>query len=348
MGCERIVVGRVLRHPLGHDEVIVGNRDLRRVAEHELVAALAQKARILDRCATASSGRFSSAAPAAAASRPAPGSVLRWPLPARPAPGRRDRRPSAMLRTCRLSRARVSRSACSLSTRSLLALAAMRVESIATRPSFTMPCCCAHSSTCVNASFNARAVPAPKRAQRPVVHPLAARQIAERQVFDQPPLHLPRAGHAQRVGVQPHPQHQLGRVKLTAFGAVALTRTPSYPTAPPLRGQKSKVTLAQLIPHARRQQIRLIRAVQLESRHTSLVAQLRMWITSALCSSHADTKARTLQETDLIRGSLDHADNPFSVMLSPRWPLPASRAPQSRTRASCTSESCPRAWPETP
>ena len=60
------------------------------------------------------------------------------------------------LRTWRRSCARVSRSACSESTRSLLALAAMRVESIATRPSFTMPCDCAHSSTCVKASFNAR------------------------------------------------------------------------------------------------------------------------------------------------------------------------------------------------
>jgi hypothetical protein len=60
-------------------------------------------------------------------------------------------------RTWRRSWARVARSACSVSTRSLLALAAMRVESIATRPSFTMPWDRAHSSTWVNASFSARA-----------------------------------------------------------------------------------------------------------------------------------------------------------------------------------------------
>jgi hypothetical protein len=42
----RIIVGSVLRHPLGHDQVVVGNRNFRRVAEHELSSTLAQKARI--------------------------------------------------------------------------------------------------------------------------------------------------------------------------------------------------------------------------------------------------------------------------------------------------------------
>ncbi len=35
-GLQRRVVGRVLRHPLGHDQMIVRDGDLARIAEHEL------------------------------------------------------------------------------------------------------------------------------------------------------------------------------------------------------------------------------------------------------------------------------------------------------------------------
>ncbi len=134
---------------------------------------------------------------------------------------------------------------------------------------------CAHSSTCVKASFSALAVTAAKRAQGPVVHPLAGSQIAKRKILHQPPLHLPRAGDAQRVSVEPHAQHQLGRIKLPALGAVALLEHAHIQPLNHLADEKAKVLLTQLIPHARRQQISLIRAVNFESRHTSLVAQLR-------------------------------------------------------------------------
>jgi hypothetical protein len=67
-------------------------------------------------------------------------------------------------------------------------------------------------------------VAAAKRAQRPVVHPLAGSKIAKRKVLNHTPLHLPRAGDAQRISVKPHAKHQLRRVQLAALDAVALLK----------------------------------------------------------------------------------------------------------------------------
>ncbi len=78
---------------------------------------------------------------------------------------------------------------------------------MATRPSLPIPRSRAISSTRVKASLSARGPP-PKRRQRPVVHPRASRQIAERQVFAQPLLDPPRAGDPRGVPVQPQAQHQ--------------------------------------------------------------------------------------------------------------------------------------------
>jgi hypothetical protein len=62
-------------------------------------------------------------------------------------------------RICRRIRVRSCRSFCSVRMRSREALAATRVESIATCPSRAQPCRRAHSTTCVNTSLMARGCP---------------------------------------------------------------------------------------------------------------------------------------------------------------------------------------------
>ena len=175
---ERPVVGHVLRHALGHDQMIVGNGNFGRVAEHELVSALAQKAGVpigprqllqsallepLIRRGISASALFSS------------------PMATSSPPGSWSSRSAAFcqLRTWRRSCARVSRSACSESTRSRLALAAMRVESIATRPSFTRPLLPRPLQHLREGIVQRPSVTAAERAQRPVVYALACRQVAE-------------------------------------------------------------------------------------------------------------------------------------------------------------------------
>jgi len=151
----------------------------------------------------------------------------------------------------------------------------MPVELIATRPSFTMLCCYAHSNTCVNASFKARLWRRRKAlsAQLPTRSPAAKLRNARsstRCCSTCCALVMP-----QCVGIEPNAQHQLRSIKLAALGAGAMFKLAHIPLLNYPMDEKAKVLLAQLVPYARRMQIRLIRAVNLESRHASLVAQLR-------------------------------------------------------------------------
>ena len=115
---------------------------------------------------------------------------------------------------------------------------------------------------------------AAKRAQSPVVHPLAAGQITKRKILNHSTLHLPRAGDAQSISVKPHAKHQLRRIQLAALGAVALLKHRHIQPLHNAPNEKAEMVSAQLVPHARRKQISLIWTVRLESRHTSLVAHL--------------------------------------------------------------------------
>jgi hypothetical protein len=109
-----------------------------------------------------------------------------------------------------------------------------------------------------------------ERTQRPVVHPLPGHKIAKGEVLDQLPLDLPGAGDAQRIRVKPYAQHQLQRIQQPAFGAVALFKHTHIQSLNHSTNEETKVFRAQLVPHARRQQIRLIRPVAPKSRHTVL------------------------------------------------------------------------------
>jgi len=109
-----------------------------------------------------------------------------------------------------------------------------------------------------------------KRAQRPVVHPRAAGKIAQRQILDKTTLQLPRTRDAKRIGVKPHTQHQLRSVQSTALGSISLFKPAQIQTLHYTPNKEAKMIRAQLIPYTRRKQIRLIRTIRLESRHTLL------------------------------------------------------------------------------
>ena len=131
-------VGHVLRHLLSHDQMIVRDGNLARIAEHELVSALTQKTRVFVGPGELFNPLFFNRSIRRGISASA---LFNSPMATSSPPGSWSSRSAAFCqpRIWRRSAARVSRNACSESTRSLLALAAMRVESIATRPSFTCP-----------------------------------------------------------------------------------------------------------------------------------------------------------------------------------------------------------------
>jgi len=250
-----------LGHPLGHDQMIVRNGNFRRVAEHEFVAALAQKACVLIGSRQLFRPLFFNRSMRRGISAK---DVFSSPMATSSPPGSASSRSAAFcqVRTWRCSCARVSRSACSASTRSLLALAAMRVESIATRPSFTCPAAAPTPALWIKRRSTPGRDGAGTRSA-PSCPPAPLPPDAKRKIIHHSQLHLPRAGDAQRV--KPHAQRQLRSVKLPALRAVAeLEHAHIQPLNHPT-DEKAQVPLAQLIPHTRGQQIPLIRAVNLES-----------------------------------------------------------------------------------
>jgi hypothetical protein len=86
------------------------------------------------------------------------------------------------------------------------------------------------------------AMPTAKRAQGPVVHLFAGGQIAEGQIFEQPPRHLPRAGDAQRIGVERRATPPASAPVRTALllPRCSSARSCPGPAAAPPRARKSR------------------------------------------------------------------------------------------------------------
>ena len=242
-GLKRAVVGHVLGDPLGHeDQMVVRYGDLTRVAEQE-ASALEPKARDFFAPRQLIQTALLQTLQPSRQIHPVPDSARQWPLPARPAlrsSRSAQRFPARSAPDGAVAPAAYQRSACSESMISQ-ALAAMRVEvdrhaaqlhhALLLRPLKHL------GKRVVQRAF----VAAPETRSAPSFPTcLACRKIAKRKIFHQSTLHLPRAGDAQRVGVEPHTKHQLRSVKLPALGAVVLLGTRSYPIAQLRHGRKSK------------------------------------------------------------------------------------------------------------
>ena len=113
-------------------------------------------------------------------------------------------------------------------------------------------------------------VPRPKLVQRPKVRPRSGRQITERQVLSHPLFQTAGRGHAQRVGIQPHFQQQDRVIGRAAFLDVAPLKRTQFQPLHDLVHKKTDVIFSQHLPHAGRQQIRLLRVVGQEFHRASL------------------------------------------------------------------------------
>ena len=112
-------------------------------------------------------------------------------------------------------------------------------------------------------------VPPPKLRQRPVVRLRSRRQVAQPKVFFDALLQPPRARQPHPVGIQPHLQHQRRMVQRPAFLAVGRRELAQVQPLHRRVHEKTQMIAAQLIFHAGRQQVRLLRIVGQKSRHTS-------------------------------------------------------------------------------
>ena len=285
-GQQRAVVGGVLRHPLGHDQVVVGDRDLARVAQRK-AAAPAQKTRILvgareplqaalvqpfkpsrqfvERPRQLGDGHIESAGLGVIAIG---GLLPTAHLAAQRGPRRAQRLLAvyAVPAGVGLDARRVNRHPAQLHH-------ALRLRPLQPGPPATGLRCWGGEQLRKRV-VQCAAMAAAKRAQSPVIHPLAAGQIAKCKVFDHATLHLPRAGDAQGISVKPNAQHQPRRIQLAALDAVAQLKHAHIQSLHNAANKKAEMIRTQLIAHAGRQQIRLIRTVRLESRHTTAVAQI--------------------------------------------------------------------------
>ena len=108
-------------------------------------------------------------------------------------------------------------------------------------------------------------VPRPKLVQRPKVRPRSGRQITERQVLPHPLFQTAGRGHAQRVGIQPHLQQQRRMIGRAAFFHLALLKRTQFQPLHDLVHKKTDVIFSQHLPHAGRQQIRLLRVALLRN-----------------------------------------------------------------------------------
>jgi hypothetical protein len=108
---------------------------------------------------------------------------------------------------------------------------------------------------------------APKLVQRPVIRLQAPGQKAESQVFANALLEPPRRGHLQRVGVQPHLQQQLRRIRRPPLIAVAGLERRQIQPLDALVDEASQVIFAQLVAQPRRQKPGLLGGVIQKARH---------------------------------------------------------------------------------
>src|ERR1700733_7800376 len=269
---QRSVVGCILRHPRVHNQMIVRNADLGGVAEDKTLSALAQEASVLVGLGQLLQAAFFQSLHSSRHLRQClvqfpdrhfqPARLLIVPvsrlLPVAYLAAKLRSRIAQRLLAVHAIFARIGGNACGINRHPAQLHHALRLgplqhlgESIIQRSTITTA----------------------ERAQSPVVYPLSTSKVAKGKILHQTTLHLPRTRNAQRVGVKPNSKHQLWRVEPSSFAAVALLKSTHIQPLDHLAYEKTQMSFAQLVSHARRQQIRLIRTVYLEPRHAHLVAQ---------------------------------------------------------------------------
>ncbi len=95
-------------------------------------------------------------------------------------------------------------------------------------------------------------VPPPERTQRPVVRPRSSRQIPQPQILPDPLLQPPRRRDSQRIGIQPHLQHQRRTIQHPTFFSIDLLETFQVHVLHRLMDEEAQMVFPQLVLHARR------------------------------------------------------------------------------------------------
>src|SRR6202521_38994 len=128
-----------------------------------------------------------------------------------------------------------------------------------------------------------------KVVQRPVVRRGPRRQIAKRQILAKALLQPPRTRHPQRVGIQPNRYQHLRSIGRPAFFSILAPEHFHVQFRHDPANQKAQVIRSQYILHARRQQIRLLRVVIQKFRHR--ISSLMQYKRRVKASSHTDSSA---------------------------------------------------------
>src|ERR1039458_9030223 len=185
-------------------------------------------------------------------------------------------------------------------------------------------------------------MPPPERRQRPVVRPRPARQIPQPQVFPDALLQPPRRRHSHRIGIQPYFQHQRRTVQRPTFFPIDLFETLQVHMLHRLMDEETQMVFPQLILHARRYEIRLIRLIRQKSSHTSLSASscLQLQASSHAVSSAPEglscngskNTAKATKPASTPSSAPTWTPNPTALAESSCCPFPAD---QKIGRASC-------------
>src|SRR3989454_9469199 len=218
-------------------------------------------------------------------------------------------------------------------------------------------------------------VPTPKVVQRPEVRCRPSRQITEGQVLPPPLLQPPGRGDPQRIGVQPHLQHKRRVIRGAAVVRIALLERAQLQRLDRPMQKETDVVFAQHVPHARRQQIHLLRVVVQKFRHRASsrrsiedVSNLVFTQTLQACrksghfnistaASAAEARSSRGFHTDSLTPKLRHKNSGaitsvivLSSLMStcndgPAVSLNGSPTVSPTTAALCASERLPPNWP---